>query len=169
MSLQQDPEFEVSKYQAPEAEFSHKGSRKDMSKGIVSIMAYIIEDQTDEIKNSIKAEEQAQLQYEDAMAAAKKLEMKLFEKKMKLTVAIADRENERADESEDKKDNEGELKDEVDYKADIKPDCDWILGAFEKRAKARAMELDGLTGAKEYLAGATLLQTPKAHFLAVHK
>jgi len=169
MSLQQDPEFEVSKYQAPEAEFSHKGSRKDMSKGIVSIMAYIIEDQTDEIKNSIKAEEQAQLQYEDAMAAAKKLEMKLFEKKMKLTVAIADRENERADESEDKKDNEGELKDELDYKAEIKPDCDWILGAFEKRAKARAMELDGLTGAKEYLAGATLLQTPKAHFLAVHK
>merc|ERR1719412_1116181 len=98
----------------------------------------IIQDQTDEIQNSMTAEEQAQLQYEDAMAAAKK-------------------------------GNEGELKDELDYKAEIKPDCDWILGAFEKRSKARTMELDGLTGAKEYLAGATLLQTPKAHFLAVHK
>jgi len=169
MSLRQDPEFEISKYQAPEAEFSDKGSRKDMSKGIVSLMTMIIQDQTDEIQNSMTAEEQAQLQYEDAMAAAKKLEMKLFEKKMKLTVAIADRTNERADETEDKKGNEGELKDELDYKAEIKPDCDWILGAFEKRAKARAMELDGLTGAKEYLAGATLLQTQKAHFLAVHK
>jgi len=167
--LQQDPAFEVSKYQAPEAEFSDSGSRKDMSKGIVSIMTMIIQDQTDEIQNSMTAEEKAQLQYEDAMAAAEKLEMKLFEKKMKLTVAIADRTNERADETEDKKGNEGELKDELDYKADIKPDCDWILGAFEKRAKARAMELDGLTGAKEYLAGATLLQAPKAHFLAAHK
>jgi len=167
--VQQDPAFEVSKYQAPEAEFSDSGSRKDMSKGIVSIMTMIIQDQTDEIQNSMTAEEKAQLQYEDAMAAAEKLEMKLFEKKMKLTVAIADRTNERADETEDKKGNEGELKDELDYKADIKPDCDWILGAFEKRAKARSMELDGLTGAKEYLAGATLLQAPKAHFLAAHK
>jgi len=169
MSLRQDPAFEVSKYQAPEAEFSDKGARKDMSKGIVSLMDYIIQDQTDEIQNSMTAEENAQLQYEDAMAAAKKLEMDLFEKKMELTVAIAARGKERSDEKEDKKDNEGELKDELDYKADIKPDCDWILGAFEKRSKARTMELDGLTGAKEYLAGATLLQTPKAHFLAAHK
>jgi len=169
MSLRQDPEFEVSKYQAPEAEFSDAGSRKDMSKGIVSIMTYIIEDQTDEIKNAMSAEEKAQLQYEDAMSAAKKLKMDLFEKKMKLTLAIAKRQKERADEKEDKKGNEGELKDELDYKASIKPDCDWILGAFEKRAKARAMELEGLTGAKEYLAGATLLQTPRAHFLAAHR
>jgi len=88
---------------------------------------------------------------------------------MKLTLAIAKRQKERADEKEDKKGNEGELKDELDYKASIKPDCDWILGAFEKRAKARAMELEGLTGAKEYLAGATLLQTPRAHFLAAHR
>jgi len=169
MSLRQDPEFEVSKYQAPEAEFSDGGSRKDMSKGIVSLMTYIIEDQTDEIKNAMSAEEKAQLQYEDAMSAAKKLKMDLFEKKMKLTLAIAKRQKERADEKEDKKGNEGELKDELDYKASIKPDCDWILGAFEKRAKARAMELEGLTGAKEYLAGATLLQTPRAHFLAAHR
>jgi len=169
MSLRQDPAFEVSKYQAPEAEFSDKGERKDMSKGIVSLMTYIIQDQTDEIQNSMTAEEKAQLQYEDAMAAAKKLKMDLFEKKMQLQVAIADRGVERADEEEDKKGNEGELKDELDYKAEIKPDCDWILGAFAKRSKARTMELDGLTGAKEYLAGATLLQTPKAHFLAAHK
>jgi len=169
MSFRQDPEFEVSKYQAPEAEFSDKGSRKDMSKGIVSLMTYIIQDQTDEIQNSMTAEEKAQLQYEDAMKAAQKLEMTLFEKKMELTVAIADREKDRGDETADKKQNEGELKDELDYKAEIKPDCDWILKAFEERAKARTMELDGLTGAKEYLAGATLLQAPKAHFLAVHK
>lgn len=79
---------------------------------------------------------------------------------MKLTLAIAKRQKERADEKEDKKGNEGELKDELDYKASIKPDCDWILGAFEKRAKARAMELEGLTGAKEYLATAELRWGP---------
>jgi len=59
---------------------------------------------------------------------------------------------------ENNKDRDSELK----YQAKIKPDCDWILGAFDGRAEARAAEANGLTSAKEFLAGKTaLIQSPK--------
>jgi len=54
---------------------------------------------------------------------------------------------------------------EEDYLESYKPDCDWVLSTFDKRAEDRAAEMNGLTEAKEYLAGyqASLLETPK-HF-----
>merc|ERR1712203_766761 len=151
--MQEDPEFAISEDQAPEAVFSNKGKRKDQSKGIVSIMTMLIEDVADEIKNAMKAEEEAQLAYEEQMATAKKLREKLVTKKVNLEVQIAKKGEELEAEKADKKKNEGDLKDEQDYKASIKTDCDWILKAFVGRAEKRAAELDGLTGAKEYLVG----------------
>jgi len=152
-ALLQQPEFDVSADQAPEADFSHKGHRKGEAKGIVSIMTMIIEDLNDEIKNGMKSEEEAQLEYESQMSAAKKLKEELVAKKVSLEEAIAKRKGEKADEIELKTENENSLEDEISYKASIKPDCDWILGAFEKRAAAREAELNGLAGAKEFLAG----------------
>jgi len=150
---QEDPEFTISADQAPEAVFSGKGKRKNETKGIVSIMTMLIEDVADEIKNAMKAEEEAQLAYEEQMATAKKLRASLVTKKVNLEVMIAKKQEELKDEEADKKKNEGDLKDEEDYKASITPDCDWILKAFAERAEKRAAELDGLVGAKEYLVG----------------
>merc|ERR1719486_1463200 len=108
--LQEEPVFERSEDDAPDATFSDKGSRKMQSKNILSILAYITEDLYDEIEAGKKDEEKSQLE----------------------------------------------------YKAEIKPDCDWIIGAFTKRADARAAEIAGLTSAKEYLAGmAGLIETGK--------
>merc|ERR1719163_2171095 len=47
--LQQEPAFERSEDDAPDATFSHKGSRKGQSKNILSLLSYIIEDLHDEI------------------------------------------------------------------------------------------------------------------------
>merc|ERR1719401_2245361 len=69
-SFAQEPEFEVSADQAPDADFSGKGKRKHESKGIVQMMTMIIEDLNDEIKNGMKSEEAAQLTYEEQMKAA---------------------------------------------------------------------------------------------------
>jgi len=151
--MQEDPEFAISEDQAPEAVFSSKGKRKNESKGIVSIMTMLIEDVADEIKNAMKAEEEATLAWEEQMATAEKLKKSLITKKVNLEVTIAKKEDELKDEKADKKKNEGDLKDEEEYKASIKPDCDWILKAFAERAEKRAAELDGLSGAKEYLVG----------------
>jgi len=158
--LQAGPDFAVSQDQAPEATFSSKGSRKGESKGIVSLMNMLIEDLEDEIKNGTKDEVDAQLEFEKAMEVAKKLKDSLEEKKTNLEETIAKREEEKVEEHRLKGINLNDKTAELDYKAQIKPDCDWIISSFEARAKAREGEMNGLQSAKEYLAGAkpSLLQ-----------
>merc|ERR550514_792864 len=75
---------------------------------------------------------------------------------------IANRKAELMNEKSDMKDNKADLKAQLDYKAAIKPDCDWVLNSFEERAEKRKAEMDGLVTAKEYLAGAApaMVQLP---------
>jgi predicted nucleic acid-binding Zn-ribbon protein len=153
LEFAQQPEFQISEDQAPDATFSHKGKRKNESKGIVQIMTMLIEDLQDEIKNGIKDEEAAQLDFESRLAAAKKLQKELEEKKVNLEMTIAKRQSEKDDEHADMDVNKKDLSDEVAYKKDITNDCDWIIRAFEERRTRRAAEMDGLVGAKEFLAG----------------
>jgi len=153
--LQDDPEFEVSADQAPDASFSKKGSHKLESKNVVSLMSYIIEDLQDELANGKKAEAKSQMEYEEEMATAQKLVDDLKEKKVNLKNIISKRRTDKKEENVDKKENNGDRDDELSYKAKIKPDCDWILKAFDGRADARAAEMNGLTTAKEFLAGKT--------------
>jgi len=101
----------------------------------------------------------AQLEYEKLLKAAENLKTSLEDKKVNLEDMIATRKEEKSDEEQLKLSNEGDLKDERDYKASIKTDCDWIIGAFEQRAAKRQKEHEGLTKAKEFLAG---MQTDKA-------
>jgi len=150
---QQGPDFEISADQAPDTVFSGKGSRKYEAKGIVQILTTIIEDLNDEIRNDMKAEEEAQLEFMHLMDEARQLRKELVAKKVSLTDAIAKRDVERTAEKQDKSANEEDLKDEKDYKASITDDCDFIIRTFEKRASARTAEMNGLVGAKEYLAG----------------
>jgi len=69
-----------------------------------------------------------------------------------LEAKIAKKGEELETEEADKK-NEGDLKDEEDYTASIKPNCTWMLTAFAGRAERKAAELEGLNGAKGYLVG----------------
>jgi len=81
-----------------------------------------------------------------------------------LEETIAKREEDKSDENTDKTKNTGEKISELEYKAKIKPDCDWIIGSFKQRETARAAEMNGLVTAKEYLAAAkvpSLLQKGK--------
>jgi len=95
--------------------------------------------------------------------AAKKLKEELIEKKVN-SEETAEREEDKGDEHADMSKNQGEKMDELEYKAKIKPDCDWIIGSFKERETARAAEMNGLATAKEHLAGAkvpSLLQKSK--------
>merc|ERR1719330_19819 len=150
---QQGPDFDVSADQAPDAVFSGKGSRKDESKGIVQLLTMITEDLHDEIRNAMTAEEQAQLEYEKQMKAAKALEAKLIKRKINLIALIGKRTEEKDDEEADKTNNEKDLDAEKKYRESITPDCDWIMGAFKTRATKRVAEMEGLSQAKEFLAG----------------
>jgi len=149
----EEPAFEKSKDQAPEAKFSGKGSNKNQSKGIVSMLTMIIEDLVDEVKNGVKDEVSAQTEYEKAMDTAKKLRKSLVDKKVNIETAIAKRNKEKTEENKDMESNIKDKDAELKYKGEIKPDCDWILKYFEGRAAARSAEMNGLRSAKEFLAG----------------
>jgi len=172
------PEFEVSADQAPEADFSGKGSRKGEAKGIVSILTMIIEDAQQEIKNGQEAEASSQLEFEAQKKAAEELLADLIEKKNNLETEIARLEEEKTAEHEKKEVNEADLKDEKDYRAKITPDCDWIMGAFKDREQRRVAEMNGLEQAKVHLVS-SFVQTSsrsfddaafsKIHFLGLRK
>lgn len=155
-SLLQAPDFAD---QAPEADFSGKGSRKTEAKGIVSIMTMIIEDLNDEIKNAMTAEEKAQAAFEEALATAEALQKDLEKKVVTLDDQIAKKTEDLSDEENDLSNNKADLEKELDYKKEIEPDCEFIINTFGSRAKMRTAELDGLTEAKEFLSGAATGET----------
>merc|ERR1719439_2268 len=159
---QEEPVFERSADDAPDATFSNKGSNRNASKNILSLFAYIIEDLYDELSNEKKAEAKSQEEFEAEKATAEKLVEDLEEKRVTLEGIIAKRQEDKKEENQDMKENNGDRDAELKYQAKIKPDCDWILKAFDQRAEARAAEMDGLTTAKEFLAGKTaLVQKPQ--------
>jgi len=154
-ALVQEPVFEVSADQAPDASFSSAGKSGGESKGIVSIMTMIKEDLEDEISNGVKSEGETQAKFEEQLGEANTLLDELRAKKTNLEQAISDT-NTEIDENEVKKEDlQGLLKEEKDYLASIKPDCDWILNSFTERRTKRAAEMEGLLQAKGMLAGAS--------------
>merc|ERR1740130_2417730 len=88
------------------------------------------------------------------MDTANELLKDLGAKKVSLEEIISKRKDEK---NSDKKDNNKDRDAELKYQDKIKPDCDWILKAFDGRATARNAEMSGLTSAKEFLAGKTSL------------
>merc|ERR1719424_2753159 len=162
--LLQDPEFERSADDAPDASFTKKGSNKVASKGVLSLFAYIIEDLEAELANEKTAEAESQTEFEAEMATAEKLEEDLTAKKVPLTGLIAKRNDDKTAENKDKKENNKDRDSELKYQKKITPDCDWIIKAFDGRAEARAAEMGGLSTAKEFLNGKTALLEKSTNF-----
>merc|ERR1719183_434347 len=161
---QEEPGFESSADDAPDASFTNKGSNKNASKNILSLFSYIIEDLYDELSNEKKAEAKSHEEFEAEKATAEKLVEDLEEKKVTLEGIISKRQEDKKNENVDMKENNGDRDNELKYQAKIKPDCDWILKAFDQRAEARAAEMDGLSTAKEFLAGKTALLQSNSKF-----
>merc|ERR1740117_2666047 len=160
-ALVQEPVFEVSEDQAPDASFTSAGKSSGESKGIVSIMTMIKEDLEDEVSNGVKNEEETQAKFEEQLGSANSLLEDLRARKTNFEQAISDTNTEINENNVLKEDTQGLLKEEKDYLASIKPDCDWILNSFSERRSKRATEMEGLFEAKSMLSGASpgLLET----------
>jgi len=150
----QEPEFDVSEDQAPDFQLSDKGNRKQQSKGIIGLMTILIEDLETEVKNGQESEDASQSAFEDSLEAAKGVLQALKDKKTNLIQQIAGHDSSKTDEEDDKKSNNQDLDDRNAYKADIKPDCDFVTTTFTARANRRAAEMNGLVEAKAFLSGA---------------
>jgi len=153
----QEPDFRRSDDDAPDATLSDKGNNKGKTKGISALFKYILEDLADELSNGAKAETEAQSEFEEEAAIANKLLKDMKEKETNLKAIIGKRLGQKKEQNVDLKSNNGDREEELSYKTKITPDCDFILQAFDQRAEARAAEVEGLTSAKQLLAGKTAL------------
>jgi hypothetical protein len=154
--IQQTPEDRLKELGMPTETFTDAKKNAQESKGIVGIMEMIIEDLTEEIEKMTKEEIAAQTDYEEELGAAKKLLEELKVKKTDVETTIAETQKAVGEEDDEKEELVGLLKDEKDYLAGIKPDCDWILKAFDERRMKRAAELEGLMNAKGMLGGSSV-------------
>merc|ERR1719387_3496507 len=157
-STTKQPVFEVSEDQAPDASFSGKDNHGGAQDAIISMMTQIKENLENEVALADKAEAKALVDHETLTAEVEKQE-DLYDKYIiELDNLMAEATTEIELLTAAKTKTEGELDATEDYLAKIKPNCDWIAGAFDLRAKARKKEKDGLMEAKSILAGAVFVQ-----------
>merc|ERR1719331_935928 len=88
------------------------------------------------------------------MTAAKTLVEDLTAKKTNLESSISATNDEIDATNVEKGDNKDSLTAENEYLWSIKPDCTWLLNAFDDRRKKRDLEIDGLQESKGMLQGA---------------
>merc|ERR1719174_1674403 len=109
-ALLQQPEFEVSEDQAPDAEFSSKDAHGDAQNGIVMLLTQIKENLEEEIKVATGAEAKATEEYLKLKADADKQIVSYEEQVVALDAAISDTDAEITSLTETKEDTEAEHK-----------------------------------------------------------
>merc|ERR1719326_518015 len=150
------PVFEVSEDQAPDATFSSADAHAGASKGIVLLLTQIKTDLENEVILADKSEEKAVAEFLTMNITTTK-QLAVYDKTVvDLRDAISKNDADIVTYTTTKTDTEGQHTATVNYLDRIKPNCDWIMGAFDKRADARAKEEEGLFQAKSLLAGADL-------------
>mmetsp|Transcript_12939 Transcript_12939/g.31144 ORF Transcript_12939/g.31144 Transcript_12939/m.31144 type:complete len:685 (+) Transcript_12939:80-2134(+) len=147
------PEFKVSKDQAPEAKFSKTGEHKQESKGVLGMLKQITQNLQIEIADGEKAEEEEIAAYDKQRADDEATLQSLKDRKSDLEGEIAATETKIGTKEGDKTDEEGDRDSASTALENLKPGCDWLLGAFEKRRALRKEEMEGLMEAKSLLSG----------------
>merc|ERR1719316_2396132 len=153
--LQRQPVFEVSEDQAPDASFSGGDKHKGATDGIVQLMTQIKENLENEVALADKAEAKATEEFLALKASSAAQDEAYATQITGLDTSIAETDAEIEADKNTQSDTTDQ-KNSVDaYRADIKANsCEWIQGAFTKRAEARKKESEGLQQAKAILAGA---------------
>jgi hypothetical protein len=154
VSFKQEPVFEVSEDQAPDATFSVSGEHSGASNGIVQMITHIKENLENEVQLGSASEAKASAEY-NSLETNANAQIEAYDKQVTgLDAQIALVDETITTTKTNKEDTEGEHTATVEYLARINPNCEWIIGAFTKRADARKAESDGLMQAKATLAGA---------------
>jgi len=162
-ALMQEPTFEVSQDQAPEAKFSDKDNRKKESHGIIHILQMIQEDLKNEIAFGIKDEAAAQAAFEKQKDAIEKLLDALSKKTISLDESNAARSGEIDEEETNIINKELEIEATNEELAGLKEGCDWLMENFHKRADKRSDEIAALNNARGILAGADKVSLINKH------
>jgi len=157
-STKKQPVFEVSEDEAPDASFSGKDNHKGAQDAIVSMMTQIKENLENEVALADKAEAKAIVDQATLTTEVEAQEDQYDKYIIELDGLMADATTKIEMLTDAKTKTEEERDATVEYLAKIKPNCEWIKGAFELRAKARAKEKKGIMEGKAILAGAVFVQ-----------
>merc|ERR1719263_1895617 len=157
-STTKQPVFEVSEDQAPDATFSGKDNHKGAQDAIISMMTQIKENLENEVALADKAEAKALVDHETLTEEVAKQEDQYDKYIIELDNLMAEATKDIELLTGTKTTTEEERDTTVEYLAKIKPNCEWIKGAFTLRANARDKEEKGLMEAKAILAGAVFVQ-----------
>ena len=137
--------FEVSEDQAPDATFSGKDNHKGAQDAVVSMMTQIKENLENEVALADKAEEKALVDHANLETEVEKQEDQYDKYIIELDNLMAEATSEIERLTGDKTKTEEEKTTTEEYLAEIKPNCEWIKGAFTLRANARAKECAATT------------------------
>merc|ERR1719377_507434 len=147
LQKRRQPVFEVSEDQAPDATFSSSDKHKGATDGVIALLKTI----TENLQNEVIVATEEFL----ALTASAKAQDEAYANQITdLEAAIAATDAEIEADTNTKTDTTGEKDATLEYLDKIRGNCDWIEGAFTKRAEARKKESEGLMNAKAILAGA---------------
>jgi len=148
------PVFDIDEDAAPQEQFSSADNHGGAQTGIIKLMAAIKEDLEHEVSLATKAEAKAAVDFAKLTETSNAQHAAYDAEVISLEDAIASTDLDISNHKDTKTDTEAELQATVDYLERIKPNCDWILGAFDSRQSNRRAEAKGLDEAKSVLAGA---------------
>jgi len=158
LALSQQPTFDVSEDQAPDATFTGADKHAGATSGIVGLLQNIKEGLEQEVADATQSESNATEEFIQLKAESDK-QIEAYDAELtSLTSAIADTDAAILETTDSKTDTEAEHESTLNYLDRVRGNCDWIEGAFTKRAAARTKESEGLGMAKSILAGAELIQ-----------
>jgi hypothetical protein len=154
--LHKQPVFEVSEDEAPDAAFSSSDNHEGGQNSILNLMTQIKEDLESEVALAVKSEAKAVLEFGQLTNSTNAQHAAYTEQITGLDGSIASTDADIQALQQSKSDTNGELTATQEYLDRINPNCEWIKGAFTKRAEARVKEAHGLMEAKASLAGAAI-------------
>jgi len=155
---------DIALLQQPDHKLSENKSAENQTKGVLLLIDTIIEDLDAELAEGKAAEAAAQADYEEVKKAVEEQKAKLNKAKINLEGQIAEEGTAKTAEEDLKKENEKDLTNEKTTETDLKKTCDDAIKLQPERRKKRKIEADGLTQAREFLAGMgsdAFLQSPE--------
>eukprot|EP00933_Yihiella_yeosuensis_P062971 TRINITY_DN65_c1_g1_i1.p1 TRINITY_DN65_c1_g1~~TRINITY_DN65_c1_g1_i1.p1 ORF type:complete len:711 (+),score=294.08 TRINITY_DN65_c1_g1_i1:247-2379(+) len=129
-------------------------SKGEESNGVMKMMDTLVNDLEKEMTIAKVEEQNAQKDYEETVADAKKKRETDLKSAASKAQSKADLQAEYQSDKEDNKAKNTELMEAKKYVSDLHAECDWLLQNFDVRKQARIEETESMTRAKAVLAGA---------------
>eukprot|EP00747_Dinoflagellata_sp_TGD_P136829 gnl/TRDRNA2_/TRDRNA2_175597_c6_seq4.p1 gnl/TRDRNA2_/TRDRNA2_175597_c6~~gnl/TRDRNA2_/TRDRNA2_175597_c6_seq4.p1 ORF type:complete len:793 (+),score=260.23 gnl/TRDRNA2_/TRDRNA2_175597_c6_seq4:82-2460(+) len=145
--------------QAPPVQFN--SYKKNAGSGpVMGLIEQIVEDSKALETESVTAEKSAQAEYETFVKNSNAVVDDLTNSVNEKTKAVSDKKLELQTAESDHESTVGELNTLASVKADLHSECDFVLGNFEIRQKARLEEMEAIESAKLLISGHSEEATP---------